>query len=60
MLALVSGHAEAARLLAKAVADLSLRGSGAPGFTDKTAYDLAVACGLLELSVESNPTLKKK
>jgi ankyrin repeat protein len=50
MLALVAGHAEVARLLAKAGADLSLRGTGAPGFVDKTAYDLAVERGMLELT----------
>jgi ankyrin repeat protein len=52
MLALVAGHAEIVRLLAKAGADLSLRGTGAPGFADKTAYDLAVERGMLELSAE--------
>jgi uncharacterized protein len=55
MLALVAGHAEVARLLAKAGADLSLRGAGAPGFAGKTAYDLAVERGLLELSAELKP-----
>ena len=55
MLALVAGHAEVARLLAKAGADLSLRGTGAPGFADKTAYDLAVERGMLELSAELTP-----
>jgi ankyrin repeat protein len=50
MLALVAGHADVARLLAKAGADLALRGTGAPGFADKTAYDLAVERGMLELS----------
>lgn len=52
MLAIVAGHTEVARLLANAGADLSLRGTGAPGFADKTAYDLAVARGMLELSAE--------
>jgi len=56
MLALVAGHEEVARLLAKAGADLSLRGTGAPGFAEKTAYDLAVERGLLALSVELKPT----
>lgn len=56
MLALVSGHADVARLLARAGADLSLRGTGAPGFANKTAYDLAVERGLLELSLELRPT----
>jgi len=55
MLALVAGHAEAAHLLAKAGADLSLRGTGAPGFADKTAYDLALERGMLELSAELKP-----
>ena len=52
MLAIVAGHAEVARLLAKAGADLSLQGTGAPGFAGKTAYDLAVERGMLELSEE--------
>lgn len=55
MLALVAGHAEVARLLAKAGADLSLRGTGAPGFADKTAYDLAVERGMLEFTGELKP-----
>jgi len=55
MLALVAGHAEVARLLTSAGADLSLRGTGAPGFADKTAYDLAVERGMLELSAELKP-----
>ena len=55
MLALVAGHAEVARLLANAGADLSLRGTGAPGFAGKTAYDLAVERGMLELSTELKP-----
>ena len=52
MLAIVAGHEEVARLLAKAGADLSLPGTGAPGFSDKTACDLAVERGMLELSTE--------
>jgi uncharacterized protein len=52
MLALIAGRAEVARLLAKAGADLSLRGTGAPGFADKTAYDLALERGLVALSAE--------
>lgn len=55
MLGLIAGHAEIALLLAKAGADLSLRGSGAPGFAGKTAYDLAVELGLLELSAALRP-----
>lgn len=55
MLAVVAGHYEIARLLAKAGADLSLRGSGAPGFAGKTACDLAAERGLPELSAELMP-----
>jgi ankyrin repeat protein len=52
MLALVAGHGEIARLLARAGADLSVQGTGAPGFAGKTAYDLALERGMLELSAE--------
>ena len=55
MLAVVAGHEEIAYLLVKAGADLSLRGTGAPGFADKTAYDLAMERGMLELSLVLNP-----
>ena len=55
MLAIVAGHVEVARFLARAGADLSLRGAGAPGFAGKTAYDLAVGRGLLELSADLKP-----
>ena len=50
MLAIVAGHAEIAELLVRAGADVSLRGSGAPGFAGKTAGDLALARGMLELA----------
>ena len=56
MLAVVNDHVEAARMLANAGADLTLRGSGAPGFADKTAYDLAVYRGMAELSAVLKPT----
>jgi ankyrin repeat protein len=49
MLAIVAGHVPIARLLANAGADLRLRGSGAPGFSGRTAYDLAAARGMEEL-----------
>jgi uncharacterized protein len=49
MLALIAGHAEVARVLADAGTDLSMRGTGAPGFAGKTAYDLAVARDMREL-----------
>jgi uncharacterized protein len=55
MLALVAGHEDVARLLARAGADASLRGTGAPGFAGKTAHDLAVDRGMLELSTELKP-----
>jgi ankyrin repeat protein len=45
MLAVVRGHAEVVRALAAAGADLTVRGTGAPGFAGKTALDLAVARG---------------
>ena len=50
MLALVAEHEKVALLLADAGTDLSLRGTGAPGFAGKTAYDLAVERGMRELS----------
>jgi ankyrin repeat protein len=55
MLAVVARHAEVARVLAKAGADLSLQGTGAPGFAGKRACDLAAEAGMLELSAELKP-----
>lgn len=55
MLAIVAGHEDVARLLVRAGADLSLRGTGAPGFADKTACDLAMEAGMLDLSEELRP-----
>jgi ankyrin repeat protein len=55
MLAIVGGHTEVARVIAQAGADLSLRGTGAPGFVDRTAFELAVERGMLELSAALNP-----
>lgn len=55
MLAIVAGHAAVARLLAEAGADLALRGSGAPGFADKTAHDLAMERGMPELAAALQP-----
>src|SRR5262245_57148642 len=43
MLAVVRGHREVVRVLADAGADLTLRGTGAPGFAGLAALDLAVA-----------------
>ena len=50
MLAVLNNHQEIARRLVAAGANRSLRGSGAPGFGDKTAYDLARERGDLELA----------
>jgi hypothetical protein len=49
MLAIIGGHALIARALIDAGADLDVRGSGAPGFAGKTAYDLAVHYQMTEL-----------
>jgi ankyrin repeat protein len=45
MLAVVQRHPRVARTLVRAGADTSLRGTGAPGFADKTAADLAEEAG---------------
>lgn len=45
MLAVINGHVDIVRTLVQAGADLTLQGSGAPGFAGKTALDLAVARG---------------
>lgn len=45
MLAVIGRHPEVARALVRAGADTSLRGSGAPGFAEKTAADLAEDAG---------------
>lgn len=42
MLAVINRHVDIVRALADAGADLARRGSGAPGFHDRTALDLAV------------------
>lgn len=41
MVAIVAGHEDVARLLLRAGTDANVRGTGAPGFAGKTAYDLA-------------------
>lgn len=43
MLAAIGGHVEIVRRLADAGADTSLRGTGAPGFAEEAALDLAIA-----------------
>ncbi len=52
MLAIIAGHEEIARTLVRAGADLELRGTGAPGFHDKAAYDLARERGMAPLCAE--------
>jgi ankyrin repeat protein len=55
MLAIIAGHADVARLLVDAGTDLLARGTGAPGFADKTAYDLAVERGMLDVLAAMKP-----
>jgi len=55
MLAVVAGHTAIARLLARAGADRDIRGTGAPGFAGKTAYDLMVERGMDELRQDLQP-----
>ncbi|HEY3068283.1 MAG TPA: ankyrin repeat domain-containing protein [Methylomirabilota bacterium] len=55
MLAIVAGHTAVARVLARAGANLRIRGTGAPGFTGKTAYDLAVARSMEEVYADLDP-----
>jgi uncharacterized protein len=50
MLAVVRGHTDVVRVLVGAGAALELKGSGAPGLSGKTAYDLAVERGDAEAS----------
>lgn len=45
MLAVIARHEKVARLLVRAGADIDIKGSGAPGFADKTAADLAADAG---------------
>lgn len=59
MLAVVAGHEDIARALARAGADLTLRGTGAPGFNGKTAADLATARGLSQLAIALAPTQQR-
>jgi len=50
MLAIVNRHVDIAMILIDAGADTQLRGSGAPGFSGKTALDLALTHGLTALA----------
>lgn len=49
MLSVINGHAEVARMLVRAGADTNVRGTGAPGFAGRTAYDLAADRGMTDL-----------
>ena len=49
MLAVVRGHVDVVRRLTDVGASVSLRGTGAPGFAEKTALDLAIARGGTEM-----------
>lgn len=49
MLAVVNGHIDIALALIDAKANISLKGTGAPGFAGKTAKDLAGARGFNDL-----------
>lgn len=50
MLAVVNRHVGIARQLVDAGSDVSLEGSGAPGFAGKTALELAEHAGLTEIT----------
>jgi ankyrin repeat protein len=50
MLAVIYRHVDIAQMLMAAGADLTLRGGGAPGFSGKTAADLAEDAGLEDLA----------
>jgi ankyrin repeat protein len=50
MLAVIRGDAQIAATLVNAGADLTLRGTGAPGFWRKTALDLALAQGRTDIA----------
>ena len=52
MLAIVARHEAVAGALLRAGTDLEHRGTGAPGFWNKTAYDLAVDRGMAALCAE--------
>lgn len=49
MLAIVAGHEDVARALVRAGADLTIRGTGAPGFSGKTAHVLAMELRMTDL-----------
>jgi hypothetical protein len=50
MLAVIGNQPTIVRALVAAGADLTIRGTGAPGFHEKTALDLAEAAGYEEIT----------
>jgi len=52
MLSIVAGHDAVAQALVRAGANLEIRGTGAPGFWNKTAYDLARERNMTALCAE--------
>jgi ankyrin repeat protein len=52
MLAIVAGNEPAALALVRAGADLTICGTGVPGFLGKSAYDLALQGGMITLAKE--------
>lgn len=50
MLAVINDRPEIVRALIDGGADRSIRGTGAPGFSGKTALDLATAAGRTEIA----------
>lgn len=50
MLAVIRGDLDIATALVRAGADVTIRGTGAPGFTGKTALDLAIAQGRTDIA----------
>jgi uncharacterized protein len=50
MLAVIGGHADIIRALVEAGADLTIRGTGAPGFAGKMALELATARSLCDMA----------
>jgi ankyrin repeat protein len=55
MLAVVAGHTGIARRLVQAGANRDIRGTGAPGFAGKTAYDLVLERDMNELREDLQP-----
>lgn len=50
MLAVIRGHAAVVETLANAGADVTIRGTGAPGFAGRTALDLAIGQGRSDMA----------